>query len=181
MAVQQHLLPYALWLGVGRFDGDVWLSAALYGGVRLTTDDAQGLGALEVRARYLDSAGFFVTGELVSTHLGFSLGVDLRPLFLARFLTGRTLSVRFWDLLVDSLGIDLGARLRIDSPDFASLIVGTGVDIPCYTHDLFRIAIRAAFRYGYTPQATAAESDWTLYGGLVVESHVGVGAARHER
>src|SRR5690606_24013060 len=70
-----------------RFDGDVWVSVMAGAGARLEDSGVRPLGALELRARYLDSAGLFVTADYGAPRVSVAVGVDLRPLFLARFLT----------------------------------------------------------------------------------------------
>lgn len=160
-----------------RFDGDVWMSLMLGGGARLDGDAATPAGLVEVRSRYLDTAGFFVTGEYADHGFGVALGIDLRPFFLARFLTARTLSRRFWDLLLDSVGLDMGMRLRGEGDLNVAFVVGSGADVPVYANDRFRLAIRVAFRYAHLADFAARthDSDWTLSGGLVFETRVASG------
>jgi hypothetical protein len=61
-------------------------------------------------------------------------GVELRPLFLARWLNDAEWGRARWDLLVDSLGLELGACLsqregaRFDSAP--GLQAGIGLELP---------------------------------------------------
>lgn len=160
-----------------RFDGDVWMSLMVGGGARLDDGGAAPAGLVEVRSRYLDTAGFFVTGEYADHGFGVALGIDLRPFFLARFLTARTLSRRFWDLLLDSVGLDMGMRLRGEGDLNVAFVVGSGADVPLYANESFRMAVRLAFRYAHLAdfEARTRDSDWTLSGGLVFETRVASG------
>ncbi len=89
----------------GRLDGDLALSIGVNGGVVL--DDrvhpaATGSASLELRARILDSGGLFAAGEWrPEGDSRVIVGVDVRPLFLARFLLGLESGFPWLDLLVD--------------------------------------------------------------------------------
>jgi hypothetical protein len=96
----------------GRIDGDV----ALVGGVGASFGPTAPRLALDVRLRYLDTVGVFVDyedapalGSTADPRRIFSTGLELRPLFLARWLQVGELHRGRLDLLVDSLGVDLGA------------------------------------------------------------------------
>ncbi len=95
----------------GRIEGDVGIvaGAGIAGGPRAPR------AALDLRLRYLDTIGVFGTYEDASI-IGTSseprrliaTGVELRPLFLGRWLTGRDLASGRMDLVIDSIGIELG-------------------------------------------------------------------------
>jgi len=74
-----------------RLDGDLRLSLAVGAGARLpgSAADAAPIGIVEMRARYLDSAGVFVASDTDDARWRLMAGVELRPLFLARFLLNR--------------------------------------------------------------------------------------------
>ena len=115
----------------GRFDGDVVLSAAVGTGAAFFGDGAW-VGTLELRARYLDSAGVFVAPEVrLFADPRILVGVDFRPLFLARFFRGLSAMHAWWDLVLDSLGVDLGVVLiPIGDHTGAGLALGGGIDLP---------------------------------------------------
>lgn len=115
----------------GRLDADLVLEAALGGGAAFEPA-LQGATALDLRARYLDMAGLVVGVEWRPTGASRAIvGADLRPLFLARFLLGASLQDRYWDLLLDSIGIDLGVAITpFDQRAGVALAVGFGLDIP---------------------------------------------------
>ncbi len=96
----------------GRIDGDVTVAVGIGGVVTERGASAEG----EIRLRYLDTAGAFVAyeeGALFDPSAGpqrlLATGLELRPLFLGRWLKGyETPSARL-DLALDSLGLELGA------------------------------------------------------------------------
>jgi hypothetical protein len=71
---------------------------------------------VDLRARYLSSGGVFASyeeGGLVSSRAAparvIAAGLELRPLFIGRWLTGYQLGQARWDLTLDSLGVEFGA------------------------------------------------------------------------
>jgi hypothetical protein len=114
----------------GRFEGDLVVTAGLGGGVAPARPWA-GIMAAEVEALYLDSAGLIATTERVGQTLGFTLGVKLRPLFLARFFSNVWTGNSFVDLLMDSLGLELGTWLGpVTQGAGSALWLGTGIEVP---------------------------------------------------
>ena len=121
----------------GRIDGDLSLVAgagATFGprGPRATAD---------LRIRYLLTAGLFATyedGALVSSgaepRRALGTGIELRPLFLGRWLRGLETGHPHLDLTLDSLGLELGAVfLQPAGASFGErpgLQLGLGLEIP---------------------------------------------------
>lgn len=94
----------------GRLDGDVHLSVGA--GPAIGAGGVYG-GAL-LRALYLESCGLVATwvdalGTDRPLARSASLGVELRPLFLARWATNAERGAPWLDLATDSLGLSLGA------------------------------------------------------------------------
>ncbi len=94
----------------GRIDGDFVF--AFSSGVSLAARGPR--GAVDVRARFLDVAGLFVTyedafGGPSEPRRVFSAGADLRLVYLARWVQGWHWGKAYADLLVDSFSIELGA------------------------------------------------------------------------
>ncbi len=96
----------------GRVRGDVTLVA----GVGMVATDRGPRGEGEVRVRYLETAGLFASyedgpllGSAAEPRRVFATGLELRPLFLFRWLDDRETSEARLDLLIDSIGIELGA------------------------------------------------------------------------
>lgn len=95
----------------GRLEGDVSLAP----GAGVVVAPRAPRAVVELRARYVEAVGVFVSYE---DALGQSAaeptrvlgtGVELRPLFFGRWLKGIESGASFADLLVDSLGLELGA------------------------------------------------------------------------
>jgi len=120
----------------GRVQGDL----TLVGGVGAVVAEGGVRGEGEARVRYLESAGLFVAYEegfgVAATEPArlLAAGLEVRPFFLYRWLRGlETRRARF-DLMVDSLGIELGATVAQPVGEtFASrdgVQVGLGVELP---------------------------------------------------
>lgn len=121
----------------GRVAGDLTLIAGLGGTVASSGPRAEG----ELRVRYLETVGIFGSyedGPLVSSGADprrvVATGLELRPLFLFRWLRGHE-SRRAWlDLAIDSFGLELGAAWRQPgSTGFASqpaMQAGLGLELP---------------------------------------------------
>jgi len=120
----------------GRIRGDLTLVAGA--GAVVAEGGVRGEG--EARVRYLESAGLFVAYEegfgVVSTQPArlLATGLEMRPFFLYRWLRGlETRRARF-DLVVDSLGLELGATVAQPLGEtFASrngVQIGLGVEVP---------------------------------------------------
>ncbi|MBX3213934.1 MAG: hypothetical protein KF850_18005 [Labilithrix sp.] len=123
----------------GRFDGDLGIAGAVG-----TTVGARGprVGG-DLRFRYLSTAGLFaayedgpVVGSKAEPRRVLALGVELRPLFLARWATGRHSGAPRLDLLVDSLALELGAVfVEPAGARFGArpgLQAGLGVELPFF-------------------------------------------------
>lgn len=119
----------------GRIDGDVMgsLGAGVTFGARAPS------AAFDVRARYLDTAGAFLTyedglGGPAEPARALAFGVELRPLFLGRWLTGRESGSAWLDLTVDSFGLELGAAILQpragDFGDRVALQAGLALELP---------------------------------------------------
>lgn len=121
----------------GRVEGDLTLvvgaGAVLAGG----GPRAEG----ELRLRYLETAGLFASyedGPLVSSSADprrvLATGLELRPLFLYRWLKGHETRRAWVDLAIDSLGLELGAAwIQPAGTGFASqaaVQAGLGLEVP---------------------------------------------------
>jgi hypothetical protein len=121
----------------GRVDGDVGIVVGL--GITL---DQQPRAASELRVRYLDMVGVFVTYEDGFGAAGvdparvLATGMEVRPLFLGRLVTGNELGIRWADLVIDSFGLELGGFFQQPAlGSFASrpgLQAGLGVELPLF-------------------------------------------------
>jgi hypothetical protein len=125
----------------GRIEGD--LSGSL--GVGATFGPSGPRAAADLRLRYLWTAGVFATyedGPLIGSssepRRAFATGIELRPLFLARWLQGFETGNGYLDLTIDSLGFELGAVFAEPvGRSFGSrpgLQAGIGLQIPVIPH-----------------------------------------------
>ena len=121
----------------GRIDGDIGLVL----GAGVTVAGRGPRATVDMRLRYLDTVGAFATyedGPLVSSHTDprrvIATGLELRPLFLARWLRGAETGIARLDLAIDSIGIDIGAFFA--QPEGAPLgarpgfQIGLGMELP---------------------------------------------------
>ncbi len=98
----------------GRLDGDL---AAVFG-AGVTFGPSSPRATLDLRFRYMDTAGIFTSYEEAIPATGSDprrvlvAGFEIRPLFLGRWLEGRELGAARFDLCVDSLSLELGTYLE---------------------------------------------------------------------
>ncbi|MEM9188164.1 MAG: hypothetical protein AAGF12_03255 [Myxococcota bacterium] len=169
-----------------RFDGDVMLSAAVGGGVRVD-GEPDPVASLELRARYLDTAGFVVAADYFGD-LALTFAVDLRPLFLPLFFTNQSTGSEFVDLLLQSIGIEIGASfLPIGTDGGVGLAIGAGIDVPVvlpssFANGIFaRLAVRHVRAAGSDPGGPQADvSAWSFMLLISVQGIVDLGLASRE-
>ena len=125
----------------GRIEGD--LSGSL--GIGATFGARGPRAAADFRLRYLWTAGVFATyedgpvfGSATEPRRAFATGIELRPLFLARWLQGFETGNGYVDLTIDSFGLELGAVFAEPvGRSFGSrpgLQAGLGLQIPVVPH-----------------------------------------------
>lgn len=123
----------------GRIEGDI----ALVVGAGASVGSGAPRTAFDLRARFVDTLGLFVAyedGPLVRADAEpsrvVSAGLELRPLFLGRWLGGGELGKPRLDLLIDSLGLELGVFVpQAKGGRFASrpgLQAGLGFELPVF-------------------------------------------------
>ena len=119
----------------GRLDGDSAMAVSAG-----ATFDVRGVRAsLDVRYRYIQTVGVFVTYEegfnagAEPVRLGVA-GFELRPLFLGRYLEGLETSHPRLDMLLDSFALEVGAFVGEPAArnfgDVAGLSFGVGFELP---------------------------------------------------
>ena len=128
----------------GRMDGDVGVVV----GLGATFSGQSVRSAAEVRVRYLETAGIFATyedgfGAASSDPVRvLATGIELRPLFLGRWVTGTELGLTWSDLVIDSFGLEVGAFF--EQPPYGSfgagqasrgLQAGIGIELPILGRD----------------------------------------------
>ncbi len=121
----------------GRVQGDLTLVAGLGATVAEGGSRAEG----ELRVRYLETVGLFgayedgpLVGSSSEPRRVLVGGLEVRPLFLYRWLQGDETQRAWLDLAIDSLGLELGAvAMQPAGMTFASrlgLQAGLGVEFP---------------------------------------------------
>lgn len=168
----------------GRLEGDLTLEISGGGGATYEAAAWSGAAVLEARMRYVDMAGLMIGGEYRPDGASrVLLMADVRPVFLARFLTNNSFGDRYWDVFVDSIGLDLGVAFApLDDRFGAALAVGFGVDVPLVFFSdgydgmslrLFgrHVAALASDRLG----ADGGLNDWVAGALLVFRGHVSTG------
>jgi hypothetical protein len=150
----------------GRIEGDVDVVVGL--GVAVGNQTVR--GAMEARLRFVETAGVFLTYEDAfgddppAASRALTAGLELRPLFLARWLTGRELGLAWPDLVIDSFGLELGACFQ-QPPERPfdtqpALQAGLGLELPLLARATGPwIGVHAGARW----------SDTVLGGGPVLE------------
>jgi hypothetical protein len=171
----------------GRFDGDVMLSFAA-GGFVTTGEELEGGGTLELRARYLDCAGPALWGSLRSDgEVRLGGAVELRPLFPALFLIDRWTGNEFFDLTLQSIGIELGAEIvSFDDPAVA-LAIGFAFEMPIVPPSVagqgvfLRLSARHVLgRAGDTGGPDADVAEWSFGALFSIRASVETGLASGE-
>ncbi len=123
----------------GRIEGDVTLAV----GAGAVVAPGGPRAEAELRARYLETAGIFAAyedGAIVDSasepRRVLAGGLELRPLFLYRWLKGLETHRARWDLLIDSFGLELGLSwLQPRGESFAShpgFQAGLGLEVPLF-------------------------------------------------
>jgi hypothetical protein len=123
----------------GRTDGDASVVVGVDGG---TLGGRKLIGG-DLRLRYLDTAGLVLGYEELDAlnkaqtegefRRDFRAGIELRPLFPARFLKAHEFGQSFLDLVIDSIGLDVGAiwivRAAKDVPR-PGFYTGLAIEVP---------------------------------------------------
>lgn len=175
----------------GRLDNDLVLTAALAGGVVLNDrvhPDPTGSASLELRARLVDMAGLVLAGEWrPEGDSRVFVMADVRPLFFARWVLGASVHRAWVDLLIDSIGIDLGAAIGpFDGAAGVALAIGFGLDVPLYIGEhADGVFLRLAARHvtagaGDQLAPRGGTSDWLLLAALGARFSVDAGIAAWE-
>jgi hypothetical protein len=168
----------------GRIEGD--LGVVL--GVGVTVAPRGLRAAVDARLRFVETAGVFVTyedgtltGSVAQPARVLAAGVELRPLFVGRWGNDLEWGRPRLDLLLDSLGLELGAsfsqrggqRQRFDST--AGLQAGLGIEVPILARASGPwIGLHGGVRWG--PRALAGEpivdpNDRSLFLSITVAYH----------
>lgn len=137
----------------GRLSGDLVLSVEGHGGVMHTAGGTEGALGAALRARSLDMTGVALGYDRAlgaARYDALWAAVDLRPAFFARWASDLERGPRWVDLLLDSLGIELGAvwvRPGADGLRGFGMVLGGGVEIPLVWRGGDGATLRLGARY----------------------------------
>ncbi len=120
----------------GRLGGDLVLSVEAHGGVVSTATQSLPAAGAVLRARTLDMTGLALGYDRALGGSRYDVlwaAIDLRPAFLARWVSDLQHGPRWLDLMLDSLGVELGAawmRPGSEGPQGFGMVFGGGVELP---------------------------------------------------
>lgn len=166
--------PDGIW---GRLRADAVFSLEAGGGVAVVADAARPVVSGVFRVRALDTAGLFAAYQYAFVgprYDALALGVELRPLMLARIFSDAEHGPRWVNLMLDSIGIELGgAWIRPGDPwgagSGAGFHLGGGVELPFAWNEGNGLAVRLGVRWthatGFDAQGPAAAAGATTSGG----------------
>ena len=161
----------------GRFDGDLVVS---FGIGASASHQGDAFGVLEARARYLDTAGLVAAWEeSPGNQRRLLLALDVRPVFLARFLLDGSSGAGFVDLLIESLSLELGTVFvdQANAEQGIGTVFGAGLSFPLLPRPQAQgLWFRLGFRYvwagendlhGPGPLSTTSVAFTLVYRGTV--------------
>ena len=169
----------------GRVDGDI----SLVMGAGVTLAPRVPRPSADLRLRYIETLGIFwdyeeAFGISNDPTRVMSLGMELRPLFLGRWLQGYEFGVARPDLLLDSLGVELGAYFaQPDGRGFGArqgLQAALGVELPLMTRAKgIWIGLHGGARWSdavFAGADVAGPADRSLFLSITLSWHVYFGA-----
>ncbi len=175
-----------------RWDRDLTLSVSAGAGLDRHAGETSFSGVAEARLRVLDTAGPVIAGRFGERSSLF-VGVELRPLFPALFLIDKPISIEFWDLLVQSIGVELGVAYVFDQPRGFAFAYGFSVEVPLVLPSKWsregaaegvwlRLSARriSATRRRAGEVIPDAEGEWSVMAQLAIKFGLHVGAAAWE-
>jgi hypothetical protein len=170
----------------GRIAGDV--GVVLGAGATFGPRDPR--STADLRFRYMETAGLFLTyedgslsGKGAEPLRVLAFGVEIRPLFMARWLTGRESGKPRFDLMLDSLAIELGGFLPQPEGgtfgDHPGMQAGLGFEIPILPRASGPwIGMHGGIRFSDTAlggDLPRGPDDRALYGAITLAWHQIVG------
>jgi hypothetical protein len=147
-------------------------------------------GALDQRLRYLETAGLFFTyedgaifGSGAEPIRVLSGGIEVRPLFLARWLKDREIGNARLDLAIDALGLELGGFFAQPQGEQLTtrpgLQFGLGLELPILTQASGPwIGLHGGMRFSDAElggRATSDPADKAFFLAITLEWHQIVG------
>lgn len=170
----------------GRLEKDLVLSAELMAGAAQTGRAPWAPAAdITLRARYLDMAGLALSYRRAFADArddALLLAVDLRPAFFARVNFDFQRGPRWVDLLLDSIGVEVGAAWTRPGEgssrgEGAAALLGVGVELPLHWRDaaealMLRVAARWTLANPWDAQGPGVDGGVQLGVGLVLRGFV---------
>jgi len=171
-----------------RFDTDLTFQLDVGAGVLSAGADGPSLVA-ELRARIIDAAGLVVALDSAprgQDHL--FVGVELRPFWPALFLMDRSSGHERWDLMLESLGVELGAGITpLGDGLGVGLSWGVGVEVPLILPETFArgVWLRLGARHQSVRSSTAGapnsgQDTWLAYVTLALRGGLNLGFSSWE-
>lgn len=169
----------------GRLSSDSVLSAEVGGGIAFASGTVAPALSASLRFRALDTGGVFVFYQnAIGTSAGaarndaLGLGLDLRPLTLARIFQDWERGPRALDLFLDSIGLELGASVVNIGANWGTQsglawVLGTGFEYPLWWGSSTALTLRLSARWIHAHPSDAwvaslAPSDTVSVTGLLV-------------
>lgn len=170
----------------GRLAGDV--SFVLGAGATISPRSPR--GTFDFRARYLDVIGLFATyedafgAERAEPERLVAGGLEVRPLFMGRWLKGMHSGSALLDLTLDSFGIELGAAFQKPrGAAFGSkpaMQAGLGIEVPLFARaEGLWLGAHGGARFGeraFDSGIVEGPLDRSLFLGLTLSFHLYVDA-----
>ena len=171
-----------------RWDEDFSLMLGAGVGAAHFDDDWDLTYNAEVHALFFSMGGPMVAGRLAKgisrDHL--ILGVDIRPLFPALFFLYKPTWHEFWDLLIQSVSVELGAALIFDNDVDVAFAFGLGFEIPIarIRESSHRVALKLASRRIKGAASFLGtdkkQTEWSIHSAFVWYIGFPIGAASWE-
>jgi hypothetical protein len=169
-----------------RFDSDLTLQIDLGPGVMRAGGTSASFVA-ELRARIIDAAGVVLaldTSPSGPDHV--FVGLELRPLWPGLFLLDHSSGYERWDLMLESLGVEIGAGLTpLGDGLGVGLSWGIGLEVPLILPETFAqgIWLRLGARHQDVHPSSAAapnsgQDAWLAYVTLALRGGLDLGFAR---
>jgi len=137
----------------GRLSGDLVLSVEGHGAMLSTASQTVPAVGAVLRARTLDMTGLALGYDRAVQGARYDVlwaAVDLRPAFLARLVSDLQHGPRWLDLVLDSLGVELGGawvRPGSDGLRGFGMVLGGGVELPLWWRGGDGVTLRLGARY----------------------------------
>ena len=171
-----------------RWDDDFSLMLGAGGGATHFADEWHATFNAEIHALFFNVGGPMIAGRWAkgAAREQLIVGVDVRPLFPALFFLYKPTWNEFWDLLIQSLSVELGAAFILGEDKDVAFALGLAFEIPIarVRGTSHRVALKLATRRIKGPARFLGvdrnQSEWSVYGAMVWYLGMPIGAASWE-